>query len=243
MFKKYIMSIADMAGVLGFSIGFFLFLLTGVILGILGFQDLAACFVLLGFIVGIGLAITNSYLKNKYVATVEEYYAPRDGRLYLLKVDKKERVIEGGRKIWGKEGVYPIAIPYGKGTFNTSTRLTSMVGDVFVSVLVELVAYSDFSDEFLEGDVLPQELYTEVIKNGYDGVHEWLSDSFKEAAERTQSVKLAIETHCKDRPYELVNALQQALHDVTFSIRISSISKVEATVYADSTVFTAKATF
>jgi len=264
MFKKYLLATADDAASKGFIIGLFPLLIPGFILllvaGValllstpemtqlsLGLSKGGVSLGCASIPMGIVLAIITSCYRQKYIAHVDDYSdSSRFLWKTLLKV-KDGRVVDFGTFVWGKDGVHLVGLPrVYDGEFSTSTCIERQVGKVKVSVNVTLSAYVPdikATKEALKYGFMPQEIYGVVVLGGYASVNDWLAGTFKNLAELNWAVQQVLEKYSYRQPYELTEAVQQALQDLSFTRELSNISRIEATVSVDSGSFVAMATY
>lgn len=252
MFKKYLLSVSDMAFLNGFIIILFPCVILGVVVTVAGLPpEVFTTLLLVGFGGGIVLGAIQSYFRHTRISHVDDFRDRGLSSPRLVKADGRGRVVDfHDSRLWGRDGVHHIQLPFAwRGEFTTSTRIRHKVDGVDVSAKITLTAYVPKEDEdLIEGvfkhGFIPQELFDVVIQEGYISVESWLAAAFKEAAEDTPAIQEAFETHGRPKdPFALTKALTEALETVPFSPRLSNISSVDASVVVDSSSFTTKVTY
>lgn len=182
-----------------------------------------------------------SIVIRRNATPIYQFRRPRynEERLYLLKVSNG-KVVEVGRKLWGKEEIFPIFLPRVRDDkFEAFTKLEFRFGRVVLVVPVTLTAHIVKSIivpregmVMLSNNFDAQEIYEKVIKPNpwCDSIVTWLGDEFKVAAEKSSSVRNAVEA-CKNRDIaSLVSALQKAFQDVELPDMLISIFSVSAQI-------------
>lgn len=235
---------------LGFSIG-----LIAVVVWIVGYfmedphfyQGAAVVIFFFAVVLAVIAGIAKAIYQMQHITHLDSYRYG-DGTMLLRILEGQ--VVEHGRRVWLKPGdVYQVRVPWchTQERFSTQFNLQHQVGDVVVTVRINLVAF--LKDTSGEGTGLRrgfnlQEIYRVVVKKEHGGVEDWLLAQFKAAVHTTPAVQTAIETYALSPALQLVEAVQLALKQVEFDFSaLSNIGRVVATVVVDSVSYRAQTEF